>query len=111
MTSGQMNALEDANSQRADAYHSWGSNSHWMVFSSRRIDGYYSRPYITFIDDQGKASKPFLLPQHNPAKFYQDQMMSYNLPELLTGKVKVNQRKIALTLKNQIGTNMAFINP
>jgi hypothetical protein len=77
-----------------------------MVFSSRRIDGYYSRPYITYIDDQGKASKPFLLPQHNPAKFYNDQMMSYNLPELLSGKVKVNQRKIALTLKSSQGENM-----
>ena len=108
MTSGHMKELEVANSERADAYHSWGSNSHWMVFSSRRIDGYYSRPYITFIDDQGKASKPFLLPQHNPAKFYQDQMMSYNLPELLTGEVKVNQRKIALTLKNTQGENMTF---
>ena len=106
LTSGQMQPLEEVNSDRADAYHSWGSNSHWMVFSSRRIDGYYSRPYITYIDDQGKASKPFLLPQRNPAKFYNDQMMSYNLPELLSGKVKVNQRKIALTLKSSQGENM-----
>ena len=108
LTSGQMQPLEEVNSDRADAYHSWGSNSHWMVFSSRRIDGYYSRPYITYIDDQGKASKPFLLPQRKPAKFYNDQMMSYNLPELLSGKVKVNQRKIALTLKNTDGQNMKF---
>lgn len=108
MTTGEMKILEGANSERADSYHTWGSNSHWMVFSSRRIDGYYSRPYITYIDDQGKASKPFLLPQRKPAKFYNDQMMSYNLPELLSGKVKVNQRKIALTLKNQPGANMTF---
>jgi hypothetical protein len=111
LTSGEIKALDDANSERADAYHSWGSNSHWMVFSSRRIDGYYSRPYITYIDDQGKASKPFLLPQRHPYKFYKDQMMSYNLPELLSGKVKVNQRKIALTLKNQPGTDMTFKHP
>ena len=74
LTSGEIKALDDANSERADAYHSWGSNSHWMVFSSRRIDGYYSRPYITYIDDQGKASKPFLLPQRHPYKFYKDQI-------------------------------------
>ena len=111
LTLGEIKALDDANSERADAYHSWGSNSHWMVFSSRRIDGYYSRPYITYIDDQGKASKPFLLPQRHPYKFYKDQMMSYNLPELLSGKVKVNQRKIALTLKNQPGTDMTFKHP
>ena len=108
MTTGEMKILEGANSERADSYHSWSGNSHWMVFSSRRIDGYYSRPYITFIDDQGRAGKPFLLPQRNPAKFYQDQMMSYNLPELIEGKVANRQRKIALTLKNQTGTDLVF---
>ena len=108
MTTGEMKILEGANSERADSYHTWSGNSHWMVFSSRRIDGYYSRPYITYIDDQGRASKPFLLPQHNPAKFYQDQMMSYNLPELIEDKVTNRQRKIALTLKNTDGQNMTF---
>ena len=108
MTTGEMKILEGANSERADSYHTWSGNSHWMVFSSRRIDGYYSRPYITDIDDQGRASKPFLLPQHNPAKFYQDQMMSYNLPELIEDKVANRQRKIALILKNTQGQNMTF---
>ena len=105
---GTMRPLEGANSELADSYHSWGGNSHWMVFSSRRIDGYYSRPYITYIDEQGKAGKPFLLPQRNPAKFYNDQMMSYNLPELIEGRVKASQRKIALTLRNTGGQNMSF---
>lgn len=108
MSTGEMKLLEGANSQRADSYHSWSGNSHWMVFSSRRINGYYSRPYITYIDEQGRASKPFLLPQHNPYKFYQDQMMSYNLPELIMAKVENIQRKIALTLKNQAGTDMVY---
>ena len=108
MSSGEMKLLEGANSDRADSYHSWSGNSHWMVFSSRRIDGYYSRPYITYIDEHGKAGKPFLLPQHNPAKFYNDQMMSYNLPELVEGKVQVSQRKIALTMRNSPGKEMVF---
>ena len=108
MSSGEMKLLEGANSDRADSYHSWSGNSHWMVFSSRRIDGYYSRPYITYIDEHGKAGKPFLLPQHNPAKFYNDQMMSYNLPELIEDRVKTSQRKIALTLRNTEGQNMSF---
>jgi hypothetical protein len=106
LQSGDTQPLEGANSERADSYHTWGSNSHWMVFSSRRVDGYYSRPYITYIDDQGKASKPFMLPQRHPYKYYIDQMMSYNLPELVSAKVEVNQRKIALTLKNSQGENM-----
>jgi len=108
METWEIQPLEGANSDRADSYHSWSGGSHWMVFSSRRIDGYYSRPYITYIDDDGKASKPFLLPQHNPHKFYIDQMMSYNLPELVDGKVQVSQHKIALTLNNRQGENMSF---
>ncbi len=108
LASGKSKPLEGANSERADSYHTWSSNSHWMVFSSRRIDGYYSRPYITYIDDNGLASKPFLLPQRNPYKFYNDQMMSYNLPELISGKVDNLQRKIAITLKNQLGIDMKY---
>lgn len=108
METREIQPLDGANSDRADSYHSWGGGSHWMVFSSRRIDGYYSRPYITYIDNDGKASKPFLLPQHNPHKFYIDQMMSYNLPELVDGKVQVSQHKIALTLNNRQGENMSF---
>ena len=106
---GDIRPLEGANSERADSYHTWSSGSHWMVFSSRRVDGYYSRPHITYIDASGNATKPFLLPQRNPQKFYRDQMMSYNLPELLTAPVKNNQRKIALTMKNSEGTNMTYI--
>ena len=108
LASGKSKPLEGANSERADSYHTWSSNSHWMVFSSRRIDGYYSRPYITYIDDNGLASKPFLMPQRNPYKFYNDQMMSYNLPELISGKVDNLQRKIAITLKNQSGIDMKY---
>ncbi len=108
LASGEIYPMTEANSERADSYHSWDSGSHWMVFSSRRINGYYSRPYITYIDEQGNASKPFLLPQRNPYKFYNDQMMSYNLPELISGKVDNLQRKIAITLKNQSGIDMKY---
>ncbi len=108
MQNGKMELLEGANSELADSYHTWSSNSHWMVFSSRRMNGYYSRPYITYIDEEGRATKPFLLPQHDPDKFYQGQMMSFNLPELVTGSVKTSQRKIALTLKNTAGEGMTF---
>ena len=111
LQTGKTTPLEGTNSERAEGYHTWGSNSHWMAFSSRRVDGYYSRPYITYIDEQGKASKPFLLPQRHPYKFYKDQMMSYNLPELVSSKVEVNQRKVALTLKNSAGENMKYVNP
>ena len=71
------------------SYHSWSKNSRWMVIASRQDDGLYTRPYIVYIDADGKVSKPFLLPQSD-ASYYQRKMKSYNIPEFVDGKVKVD---------------------
>jgi Tol biopolymer transport system component len=78
---------EKANSEYTESYHSWSSNSRWVVFSSRRLDGLYTRPFLTYIDTGGRASKPFVLPQKQTS-FYLDLMKSYNIPEFVTGPVK-----------------------
>ena len=70
-------ALDPLNSKEAESYHSWSSNSRWVVFSSRRIDGLYTRPFIANIDENGKASKPFLLPQDD-VNYYMQLMKSFN---------------------------------
>ena len=62
--------LDKANSDDVESYHSWSGNSRWMVFSSRRTDGLYTRPFITYIDSSGQACKPFLLPQKDPWAYY-----------------------------------------
>lgn len=106
MSIGETRPLEAANSEDVDSYHSWSGNSRWLVFSSRRIDGLYTRPFICHIDENGQASKPFLLPQRNPLEYYADQMVSYNLPELMEHKVTVSRHKIANTLRNTFGTDI-----
>lgn len=106
MSTGETRPLEAANSEDVDSYHSWSGNSRWLVFSSRRIDGLYTRPFICHIDENGQASKPFLLPQRNPLEYYADQMVSYNLPELMERKVTVSRHKIANTLRNTSGTDI-----
>jgi Tol biopolymer transport system component len=53
----------DINSKQTDSFHSWSSNSRWIVFSSKRQDGVFTRPYFSYIDSSGMASKPFVLPQ------------------------------------------------
>lgn len=58
--------LTAVNSKMSESYHNWSSNSHWFVFVSKRGNGNYTRLYISSIDDKGKATKPFLLPQRNP---------------------------------------------
>jgi Tol biopolymer transport system component len=88
MQTGESGIL-NVNSEDTESYHSWSSDSRWFVFSSRRIDGLYTRLYIASIDENGVASKPFLLPQRDP-DFYWDMMKSYNVPEWVTGPVDFN---------------------
>ena len=73
--------LTEINSPDVESYHAFSSNGAWMVFSSRRADGAYTRPYFTHFDPAtGTFTKPFLLPQADPAHHAQ-RMLSYNVPE------------------------------
>ncbi len=95
------------NSNSTDSYHSWSSNSRWLVFSSKRIDGLTARPYISYIDKEGNSAKPFILPQKDPG-FYQRFLKSYNIPEFSTLKVDVNPGKIrrsVLSTASQTGSS------
>jgi hypothetical protein len=47
----------------------------------------YARLYIAHIDSCGQVSKPFLLPQRHPRKFYREMMDSYNVPDFTKRKV------------------------
>lgn len=76
----------DINSMETESYHTWSSNGRWIVFSSRRIDGLFTRPYFAYFGKNGKTGKPFLLPQKNP-DFYQIFLKSYNIPELIKNPV------------------------
>jgi Tol biopolymer transport system component len=66
LNTGISRSLTEVNSNDVESYHNWSSNSRWFVFSSRRIDGLYTRPFIANIDANGKIGKPFLLPQKDP---------------------------------------------
>lgn len=109
LSTGENVPLDILNSDDVESYHSWSSNSRWVIFSSRRIDGLYTRPYIAYIDEQGKAGKPFLLPQEDTG-FYDRFMMSYNIPEFITGKVKVGGRVLGLKAKEDKGIDVKFAN-
>lgn len=100
--------LEAANSEDVESYHSWSSDSRWIVFSSRRIDGLYTRPYLAYIDENGQARKPFLLPQADTG-FYFQFMKSYNIPEFLTGKVRVKGHAFAEKAKTDRGIDVTFM--
>lgn len=100
---------EAANSDDTESYHSWSSNSRWIVFSSRRLDGLYTRPFIAYVDENGKVAKPFLLPQKD-TEYYSTLMKSYNIPEFVTGKVR-NRSSLIRQLAEQGGQPVHFIHP
>jgi hypothetical protein len=84
----------EINSERADTWHSWSSNSRWVVFSSKRIDGLLARPHFSYVDDHGQFHKPSVLPQEDPT-FYGFCLNTFNVPELVQGPVTVKERDLA----------------
>jgi len=107
LQSREMIPLDVLNSKDVESYHSWSSNSRWVVFSSRRLDGLYTRPHIAYIHSDGKPSKPFLLPQKD-VDFYHRFMKSYNVPEFVTGKVKISSYRLSETAINDKGIDVTF---
>ncbi len=81
------------NSDFTDSYHSWSSNSKWLVFSSKRDDGLTARPYISYIDVNGVSEKPFILPQKDP-DFYNRFLKSFNIPEFSNVEIALNPGEI-----------------
>lgn len=108
LDSGEMYPLTEANSSESDSYHSWSSNSRWMVFSSRRLDGLYTRLFMTYIDENGQAHKPFLLPQKNPVEFYDNLLEAYNVPEFIKGKVKLDKHEVASIMRESQGIDIRY---
>lgn len=88
LKTGAVHEMKEVNSSHTESYHNWSSDSHWFVFSSKREDGMYTRLYIASVDENGKATKPFLLPQRNPWKYYHELFDAYNVPDFT--KTKVN---------------------
>ncbi len=84
LETGESRTIDEVNSTRAESLHNWSTNSRWLLFTSRRDDGLYSRLYLAHIDEQGHCTKPFMLPQQNPRHYYQQLLYSYNTPDFTT---------------------------
>lgn len=89
----ETDSLTTINSSDVESYHSWSSNGHWIVFSSRRLDGLFTRPFIAHIDAAGKVSKPFLLPQQSP-DYYGNSLFSFNIPEFSQTPIRMSQKEL-----------------
>ena len=96
-----MRSLNELNSDNVESYHTWSSTGRWVVISSRRTDGVYTRPFIAHMDKDGHGTKPFELPCADP-DFHRQFMKSYNIPEFMRGPVTLRPQQIAKVLKGEV---------
>ena len=107
LQSREIRPLQTLNSTDVESYHSWSSNGRWVVFSSRRDNGLYTQPYIAYMDENGQAHKPFLLPQRD-IRHYDNLMKSFNIPEFVSGMVETDGYSISRTAKTSAGIDVTF---
>ena len=100
LKTGDNRPMNEVNSRRSESLHNWSGNSHWFLFTSRRDDGLYTRLYFSSIDEHGKATKPFLLPQRNPKEYYRGLLYSYNTPDFTSRPVKMDAREMGRRLES-----------
>ena len=107
LASGDVRSFSEVNSPDTESYHSWSSNGRWIIFSSRRNDGVYTRPYIAHVDKDGHATKPFELPSEDP-DYHRQFLRCYNVPEFMKGPVTISPQAFADILKGD-AVNVEYV--
>jgi hypothetical protein len=95
----------DISSDQSEAWHCWSSNSRWIVFSSKKDQGVFTRCYLSYVDENGKAYKPFVVPQKDP-EFYDYCLETFNTPEFVTGPIPVRRSKLLRLVNSADGVSL-----
>ena len=99
LATGKILDMSDVNADRSDTYHSWSSDAHWFVFTSKRDDGLFGKPFFSHVSPDGTVTKPFLLPQKDP-HYYDKMLRSFNVPDLGNAPVGFDAEIIGDIWKN-----------
>lgn len=94
LSTNETRPVAELNSADVESYHTWSTNGKWVVFSSRREDGNFTRPFFAHLNDDGTFTKPFELPQRDPL-YHRQFLRSYNVPEFLTGRISITPQQFA----------------
>lgn len=107
VATGESRCLEEVNSDFSDAYHNWSSGGGWFLFNSKRLDGMYGNLYFSCVGEDGKATKPFLLPQRNPREYYDEALHSFNAPDFIAEKIDLDMPRVRSMVKSGELTNVS----
>jgi hypothetical protein len=100
LQTGATRPMEEVNSNRAESFHNWSSDSHWFIFTSRRTDGLYTQLFLSHIDEHGNATKPFMLPQEDPWHYYTQSIYSFNAPDFTSQRVETSAIQVEQRIKD-----------
>jgi len=89
----------EISTDQCESWHSWSSNSRWVVFNSKKGNPLFSRLYLAFVDTSGRIHKSLLVPQKDPA-FYNSCLITYTIPELVTEPVPVRGENLARLIRD-----------
>ncbi len=101
LKTGETRQMVEVNSDRAESFHNWSTNSRWFLFTSRSEDGLYTKVYFSHIDNLGRATKPFQLPQRDPKNYYRNLLYSYNTPDFTSRKIETDSRKMGIRIESK----------
>lgn len=101
LLTGETWCMDEVNSPQSESLHNWTPDSRWFLFTSRRDDGLYTRIYFASVDEQGRATKPFLLPQRHPKTYYRRLMYSYNTPDFTIRRLDTEAREMGRRIESK----------
>lgn len=111
LTDGSTRPMSEINSPKSDAYHNWSCDGNgWFLFNSKRKDGLYANIYIALMGEDGKATKPFLLPQKNPRIYYDEALHSFNAPDFIASDIDLDPSEIHSTVMSTATVNVKVRN-
>ena len=90
--------LDELNTKDSESFHNWSSDSRWIVFTSRRDDGFHAHLYFSAVGKDGRMGKPFMLPQKDPWEYYTNLTATYNVPEFIIKPVPVDKQRMVSKL-------------
>lgn len=110
LATGESHPMGGANSDDTESFHNWSTNSRWLVFSSRRDDGLFTRPYFCHVDAKGVVSKAFMLPQRHPRRFYGERFFSFNVPDFVIRPTRFDGRQATRLINDESRQNFGVKN-